>query len=45
MTKEIFDKIICLRSYGIVANDIKGEDKDINIAVEVKDIDKALFSL
>ena len=45
MTKETFNKIMCLRSWGIVTDDIKGEDKDINMAVEVKDINKALFSL
>ena len=45
MTKETFNKIMCLRSWGIVANDIEGEDKDIDTAVKVKDIDKALFSL
>jgi len=36
---------MCLGSWGIVTDDIKGEDKDINMAVEVKDINKALFSL
>jgi hypothetical protein len=45
MTKETFNKIMCLRSWGIVTNDIEGEDKDIDTAVEVKDIDEALFSL
>ena len=45
MTKETFNKIMCLRSQGIVTNDIKGEDKDIDTAVKVKDIDKALFLL
>ena len=45
MTKETFNKIMCLRSWGIVIDDIEGEDKDIDIAVEVKDIDEALFSL
>jgi len=45
MTKEIFNKIMCLRSQGIVTDDIKGEDKDIDIVVEERDINKALFSL
>jgi hypothetical protein len=45
MIKETFNKIICLRSWGIVTDDIEGEDKDIDIVVEVKDIDEALFSL
>jgi len=45
MTKETFNKIMCLRSWGIVIDDIEGEDKDIDIVVKVKDIDEALFSL
>jgi len=45
MTKETFNKIMCLRSWGIVIDDIEGEDKDINIVVEERDIDEALFSL
>ena len=36
---------MCLRSWGIVIDDIEGEDKDIDIVVKVKDIDEALFSL
>jgi len=36
---------MCLRSQGIVTDDIKGEDKDIDIVVEERDINKALFSL
>jgi hypothetical protein len=35
--------VLCATS--IVIDDIEGEDKDINIAVKVKDIDEALFSL
>ena len=45
MTKETFNKIMCLRSWGIVIDDIEGEDKDTDIVVEERDIDEALFSL
>jgi hypothetical protein len=45
MTKETFNKIMCLRSWGIVTDDIEGEDKDIDIVVEERDIEEALFSL
>ena len=45
MTKETFNKIMCLRSQGIVTDDIEGEDKDIDIVVEERDMDEALFSL
>ena len=45
MTKETFNKIMCLRSQGIIIDNIKEEDKDIDIVVKVKDIDEALFSL
>jgi len=45
MTKETFNKIMCLRSWGIVIDDIEGEDKDIDIVVEERDMDEALFSL
>ena len=36
---------MCLRSWGIVIDDIEGEDKDTDIVVEERDIDEALFSL
>jgi hypothetical protein len=36
---------MCLRSWGIVTDDIEGEDKDIDIVVEERDIEEALFSL
>jgi len=45
MTKETFNKIMCLRSWGIVIDDIEGEDKDTDIVVEERDIDEAPFSL
>jgi hypothetical protein len=45
MTKETFNKIMCLRSWGVITDDIKGEDKDDDMVIEVRDINEALFSL
>ena len=45
MTKETFNKIMCLRSWGVIKDDIKGEDKKKDKVVKVKEIEKALFTL
>ena len=45
MTKETFNKIICLRSWGIITDNIEGEDTDKDIANIVEDLDEAVFSL
>jgi hypothetical protein len=45
MTKETFNKIMCLRSWGIITDDIEGEDIDKDIANIVEDLDEAVFSL
>jgi hypothetical protein len=36
---------MCLRSWGIITDDIKGEDTDKDIANIIKDLNKAIFSL
>ena len=36
---------MCLRSWGIITDDIKGEDIDKDIANIVEDLDEAVFSL
>jgi hypothetical protein len=45
ITKETFNKIMCLRSWGIIIDDIEGEDTDKDIANIVEDLDEAVFSL
>jgi hypothetical protein len=45
MTKETFNKIMCLRSWSIITDDIEGEDIDKDIANIVKDLDEAVFLL
>ena len=45
MIKETFNKIICLKSWDIIIDDIKGEDIDKDIANIIKDLDEAIFLL
>ena len=45
MTKETFNKIMCLRSWGVVKDDIKEEDKKKDKVIEVKEIKEVLFTL
>jgi hypothetical protein len=45
MTKETFNKIMCLRSWGVVKNDIEREDKKKDKVVDIKEIEEALFTL